>query len=109
MGGPGLDFETWVFLVNVFNPEHPGLKSETWATHSSLEVAAYFRQSLQGDLRFLPFSPAAESHHSDRMEIRAVLTVEGRRNEVVEQVVKRLSFEPGVSVVSWSIVPMALE
>jgi hypothetical protein len=30
VGGPGLDFETWVSREK---SEHPGLKSETWATH----------------------------------------------------------------------------
>ena len=34
MGGPGLDFETWVSPEKSVLPEHPGLKSETWATHS---------------------------------------------------------------------------
>jgi hypothetical protein len=47
--------------------------------------------------------------NSDRMEIRAALSVAGRRNDVAELVVNRLSFEPGVSAVSWSIVPMGLE
>jgi len=34
VGGPGLDFETWVSPEKSVLPEHPGLKSETWATHS---------------------------------------------------------------------------
>jgi hypothetical protein len=40
VGGPGLAFETWVSPANGSWPEHPGLKSETWATHSKSEVAA---------------------------------------------------------------------
>jgi hypothetical protein len=31
--GPALDFEIWVSPRNESWPEHPGLKSETWATH----------------------------------------------------------------------------
>jgi hypothetical protein len=33
VGGPGLAFETWVSPEKSVLPEHPGLKSETWATH----------------------------------------------------------------------------
>lgn len=46
---------------------------------------------------------------TDRMRIRAELSAQGRRNDVLEQIVTRLSFEPSVSAVSWSIVPVALE
>jgi putative Mg2+ transporter-C (MgtC) family protein len=58
---------------------------------------------------------ALQSIHSedvegtDRMRIRADLSTQGRHNEILEQIVTRLSFEPGVSALSWSIVPMALE
>jgi hypothetical protein len=34
VGGPGLAFETWVSPEKSVLPEHPGLKIETWATHS---------------------------------------------------------------------------
>jgi hypothetical protein len=34
VGGPGLAFETWVFRLNPIAGRNPGLKSETWATHS---------------------------------------------------------------------------
>ena len=34
VGGPGLAFETWVSPQKSVLPKHPGLKSETWATHS---------------------------------------------------------------------------
>jgi len=46
---------------------------------------------------------------SDRMRIRADLSTSGQKNEVLEQIVTRLSFEPGVSAVSWSIVPTIVE
>ena len=35
MGGPGLAFETWVFQLLPIGERNPGLKSETWATHST--------------------------------------------------------------------------
>jgi hypothetical protein len=38
VGGPGLDFETWVFRPGPFARGNPGLKIETWATHQSLGV-----------------------------------------------------------------------
>jgi hypothetical protein len=34
MGGPGLAFATWVFREDRFLKRNPGLRSETWATHS---------------------------------------------------------------------------
>jgi hypothetical protein len=34
VGGPGLDFKTWVSPRSWSRPKHPGLKGETWATHS---------------------------------------------------------------------------
>jgi len=48
VGGPGLDFETWVSPEKSVLPEHPGLKSETWATHSILVRAIFI-----GDRTFL--------------------------------------------------------
>jgi putative Mg2+ transporter-C (MgtC) family protein len=47
--------------------------------------------------------------NSDRMRISAELTTTGQKNEVLEQIVARLSLEPGVSAVSWSIAPTILE
>jgi hypothetical protein len=50
VGGPGLAFETWVFRckwilailgVNSFASRNPGLKSETWATHSMSGAALF--------------------------------------------------------------------
>jgi hypothetical protein len=41
VGGPGLDFETWVsprkWVLTTL--EHPGLKIETWATRSKCAYA----------------------------------------------------------------------
>jgi hypothetical protein len=33
VGGPGLDFETWVMRPGPIVRRNPGLKIETWATH----------------------------------------------------------------------------
>lgn len=46
---------------------------------------------------------------SDRNRIRAEVITVGRKNEIVEQIVTRLSFEPGVAALSWSIVPISME
>lgn len=46
---------------------------------------------------------------SDRSRIRAEVSTAGRQNEIVEQIVTRLSFEPGVAALSWSIVPISME
>ena len=37
-------------------------------------------------------------------EVQAILTSTGRQNVLLEQIVSRLSLEPGVSGVSWEIV-----
>lgn len=47
--------------------------------------------------------------NSDRMRISAELSTPGHKNEVLEQIVTRLSLEPGVSAVSWSVMPAILE
>lgn len=41
--------------------------------------------------------------------LRADVTTPGRRNEDVEQIAMRLSMEPGVTSLSWSVVPSAME
>jgi putative Mg2+ transporter-C (MgtC) family protein len=41
---------------------------------------------------------------TDKVEVQATLTSTGRQNLLLEQIVSRLSLEPGVSGVSWEIV-----
>jgi putative Mg2+ transporter-C (MgtC) family protein len=41
--------------------------------------------------------------------LRADITMAGQRNEEVEQIAMRLSLEPGVTSLSWSIVPAEME
>jgi putative Mg2+ transporter-C (MgtC) family protein len=50
-----------------------------------------------------------DTENSDRMRISAELSTPGRNDEELEQIVARLSLEPGVSAVSWSVVPTILE
>lgn len=45
----------------------------------------------------------------ERTRLRADFTTIGRRNEEVEQIALRLSLEPGVNSLTWSIVPTAME
>jgi putative Mg2+ transporter-C (MgtC) family protein len=99
---------------------HPALPDPT-PTQTAYEVNLTCRGVDESHLRTLLLStisqsPASlQSMHSedlegtDRMRIRADLNIQGLRNDVLEQIVTRLSFEPGVSAVSWSIVPIALE
>ena len=99
---------------------HPVLPDAT-PTQTTYEVNLTCRSVDESHLRTLLLStisqsPAAlQAIHSedldgtDRMRIRADLNIQGLRNEVLEQIVTRLSFESGMSAVSWSIVPIALE
>lgn len=45
----------------------------------------------------------------DQVRLRADISTRGRQNEQVEQIALRLSLEPGVSSLSWSVVPTAME
>ena len=46
---------------------------------------------------------------TDRTTVRAEVITSGPKHEVVEQIVTRLSFEPGIAAVSWSVVPTMME
>jgi putative Mg2+ transporter-C (MgtC) family protein len=99
---------------------HPVLPEAT-PVETTYEVSLICRGADEAHLRTLLLSTISQSHailqalHSedvestDRMQIRADLCTQGRSNDVLEQIVTRLSFEPGVSAVSWSIVPTVLE
>ncbi len=47
--------------------------------------------------------------HSSILEIRAMLLSSGKRDELIEQIVNRLSLEPSVSAVSWEILSQSTE
>ncbi|MGA7633006.1 MAG: hypothetical protein WCB11_19760 [Terriglobales bacterium] len=46
---------------------------------------------------------------TDRTTVRAEGIPSGQKNEAVEQIATRLSFEPGIAAVSWSVVPISAE
>ena len=46
---------------------------------------------------------------SDRTRLRADISTHGRQNDLVEKIAERLSFEPGVMSLSWSLLPTAVE
>jgi putative Mg2+ transporter-C (MgtC) family protein len=46
---------------------------------------------------------------TDRAKVRAEVITSGQKNETVEQIVTRLSFEPGIAAVSWAVVPTMME
>ena len=45
----------------------------------------------------------------DRTNVRAEVTTSGPKHEAVEQIGARLSIEPGMAAVSWSVVPTMME
>jgi putative Mg2+ transporter-C (MgtC) family protein len=46
---------------------------------------------------------------SDRMRLRAEVVTAGRQNVLIEKFAMRLSIEPSITSLSWSIVPTAME
>ena len=50
-----------------------------------------------------------DENGSDRTRLRAEISTPGRRNDLVEKIAMRLSIEPGVTSLSWSVVPAAME
>jgi putative Mg2+ transporter-C (MgtC) family protein len=46
---------------------------------------------------------------SDRTTVRAEVITSGPKHDTVEQIVTRLSYEPGIAAVSWSVVPTMME
>jgi putative Mg2+ transporter-C (MgtC) family protein len=99
---------------------HPVLPEAIPAV-TSYELNLTCRSSDEVHLRTLLLSTISQSQatlqaihsedigNSDQMRIYAKVCTPGRKNEVLEQIVTRLSLEPGVSAVSWSIVPTILE
>jgi len=99
---------------------HPAL-ADSSAVETTYEITLNCRMTDEAHLRALLLANISQStamlqslhsediQGSDRTQIRALLRIHGRHNEVAEQVVTRLSLEPGVTAVSWSIAQEVLE
>ena len=48
MGGPVLDFEAWAFHLGRIVRRNPGLKIETWATHSIFVRVILIKKQFSG-------------------------------------------------------------
>jgi len=46
---------------------------------------------------------------SDRTRLRAEISTRGKQDELIEKIALRLSVEPGIASMSWSVVPAAME
>jgi putative Mg2+ transporter-C (MgtC) family protein len=57
----------------------------------------------------LPAIHSEDLEGGNQTRLRAEINTQGRQNELVEQIALRLSIEPGVTSLSWSIVPTAME
>jgi putative Mg2+ transporter-C (MgtC) family protein len=75
----------------------------TARTDQEAHLRALLLHSLGGQALLLKSLKSADVDHTDKVEVEAVLTSTGRQNLLLEQIVSRLSLEPGVSGVSWEI------
>jgi putative Mg2+ transporter-C (MgtC) family protein len=66
-------------------------------------IRALLLESLSGQPLRLRSLKSDDVDHTDKIEIRAMLTSTGRQNSLLEDIVSRFSSEPGVSGVSWEI------
>jgi putative Mg2+ transporter-C (MgtC) family protein len=75
------------------------------ATRADLgaHLRAILLHSLSGQPLLLKSLKSDDVEHTDKVEIQAVLTSTGQQNLLLEEIVSRLSLEPGVSGVSWEI------
>ena len=76
----------------------------TATTDQEAHMRALLLHSLGGQPLLLKSLKSDDVEHTDRVEVQAILTSTGRQNSLLEQIVSRLSLEPGVSGVSWEIV-----
>ena len=67
-------------------------------------MRALLLNSIGGQPLFLKSLKSDDVDHTEKVEIQAILTSTGRQNLLLEQIVSRLSLEPGVNGVSWEIV-----
>jgi putative Mg2+ transporter-C (MgtC) family protein len=76
----------------------------TARTDQEAHMRALLLHSLGGQPLLLKSLKSDDVEHTTKVEIHALLGSTGRQNLLLEQIVSRLSLEPGVSGVSWEIV-----
>jgi putative Mg2+ transporter-C (MgtC) family protein len=72
-------------------------------TDQETRVRALLLQSLEGQPLLLKSLNSDDVDHTDKVDIRAMLTSMGRQNSLLEDIASRSSLETGVSGVSWEI------
>jgi putative Mg2+ transporter-C (MgtC) family protein len=75
----------------------------TARTDQEAHMRALLLNSIGGQPLLLQSLKSDDLEHTEKVEIQAVLKSAGRQNLLLEQIVNRLSLEPGVSGVSWTI------
>lgn len=73
-------------------------------TDQEAHLRALLLHALGGQPLLLKSLKSDDVELTDKVEVQATLTSTGRQNLLLEQIVSRLSLEPGVSGVSWEIV-----
>ena len=66
-------------------------------------LRALLLNSIGGQPLLLKSLKSDDLEHTEKVEIQAVLMSTGQQNSLLEQIVSRLSLEPSVSGVSWTI------
>ena len=99
---------------------HPALP-ETTPIETTYELNMVCRATDEAHIRTLLLTTISQStvglqsirsediEGSDRTTVRAEVITSGPKHDTVEQIVTRLSFEPGIAAVSWSVVPTMME
>src|SRR5260370_20007349 len=75
----------------------------TARTEQEAHMRALLLHSIGGQPLLLKSLKSDDVEHTDKVEVQACLTSTGRQNLLLEQIVSRLSLEPGGSGVSWEI------
>jgi putative Mg2+ transporter-C (MgtC) family protein len=75
----------------------------TARSEQEVHMRALLLHFLSGQPLLLKSLKSDDVERTDKVEVQAVLTSTGRQNLLLEQIVSRLSLEPGVSGVSWEI------
>jgi len=99
---------------------HPALPEAT-PIETTYELNMICRASDEAHIRTLLLTTISQStvglqsirsediEGSDRTTVRAEAITSGPKHDTVEQIVTRLSYEPGIAAVSWSVVPTMME